>query len=83
MENYLNKSEAKNIAKVLIASSGLAFDSEAFEDCDDYLTEDDKQLIVDEIQKECKRIIKNVQSKFTDEINYEATVDVVSSMYFE
>jgi hypothetical protein len=83
MENQINKTEAKNIAKVMIASTGLAFDGSAFSQLEGVISEDDMCLILAEIQNECSKIITAVSAKLNREIHYSSTEDIVLSMYFE
>lgn len=83
MENQINKTEARNIAKVMVASSGLAFDGYAFEKLEGVISDNDKELILKEIQNECQKIITAVSVKLNREIDYNSTEDIVLSMYFE
>lgn len=83
MKNQINKNEANNIAKVMIASAGLAFDSFAFDELEGTITESDIDLILSEIQKECNKVISAVEAKLNTKIDYRATESIVLSMYFE
>jgi hypothetical protein len=77
------KQEYKNIVQALIASSGLAFDSLAFEGCDDYLTEHEQQELLTILHNECRVMLDKISTKIKRDINCSSTINVIESMYFE
>ena len=59
----MTKQESKNIAKVLIAKSGLSFDGYAFGECD--LSEKEVQKIMNELQIICQKEIEKIERKYS------------------
>lgn len=78
----LTKTECKNVAKIMIASSGLSFDAFALDDVH-FIDEKSKDLILYEIQIQCKKIIVEMAKKLNTQIDYNSCEDIVRTMYFE
>ncbi|GEM_PF-3763926 len=79
----LNKKETKNIAKMLIASTGLAFDHFAFEECYDMIDSEDVDNIILEIQKECMSAITKMSEKMNVCIDFNSTESIIETMYYQ
>ncbi|MDR6548497.1 hypothetical protein J2810_004587 [Chryseobacterium rhizosphaerae] len=80
----LSKSEVQNIAKAMIAASGLVFDnSNTFQDCNDMINENDKDLITAEIQRQCMATISTLEKKIGRKIDYRSTENIIESIYYE
>ena len=78
----MTKQEARDIARLLIASSGLSFDGEAFRDTD--LSEKDIQKVIDSIQSICAYEIMRVERKNgLNNISIESTENIVNAILYE
>ena len=64
----MKKGKVNSIAKALIAQSGLSFDSFAFEDCRDLITEDEKEQIIKQIQVICNKELQKLFWIYNKEI---------------
>ena len=78
----MTKQEANDIARLLIASSGLNFDGEAFRETD--LSENDIQKIINSVQNVCSYEIARVERKNgLKNIDISTTENIVNAILYE
>lgn len=78
----MRKEEANDIAKLLIASSGIAFDGFAFEDTD--LSEHDIQKVMNSINEISYSNIEKIKKKYRlERLDISSTESIVNSILYE
>lgn len=86
MEEKITKSEAKDIAMVLMATHAKFIDGEAFEFeyCEDLVSEEEIQMIIDEMRKYSDSMIKKIEKKYDVELSHLGTTySIIEKILYE
>lgn len=78
----MRKIEAKIIAKILAAEVCDQIDLFAFDECDDLITDSEKDQIIEAIKEETGRLL-SFAKKYTDAVDYHTTRDIVDNVIYE
>lgn len=78
----MKKETARDIAISLIAVSGLNFDGEAFDGCEDLINDNDMRKIIEEIQLQCKKMINKIEDKYDITVKC-TTYEIVDQIMYE
>lgn len=80
--DYLPKDQITLLAKALLGSTGLAFDTETFDDCE-FITPELQDKIIKEIHKRSNRFLNEVSKKVGEQILPTSTREIVEIMFYE